>query len=43
MRKKWTRTKFKGKEDKTSKETKIPLVLTYKRCLPDISKVVRKH
>ena len=27
----------------TSKETKIPLVLTYSRSLPNTTKVVRKH
>ena len=30
-------------DNTTSKETKIPLVLTYSLSLPNISKVVRKH
>ena len=34
---------FKKKRQHTSKETKIPLVLTYSLSLPNISKVVRKH
>ena len=31
------------KENAASKETKIPLALTYNRSLPNISKVVRKQ
>ena len=34
---------LKERENNTSKETKIPLVLTYNRSLPNISKVVYKH
>ena len=34
---------LKERDNTTSKETKIPLVLTYSRSLPNISKVVRKH
>ena len=34
---------LKEKESTTSKETKIPLGLTYSPSLPNISKVVRKH
>ena len=33
----------KERDNTTLKETKIPLVLTYSRALPYISKVVRKH
>ena len=33
----------KERDNTTLKETKIPLVLTYSRALPYISKVARKH
>ena len=35
--------KLKERENTASKETKIPLVLTYNRSLSNISKVVRKY
>ena len=35
--------KKKKKDNTTSKETKIPLVLTYSQSLPNISKVFCKH
>ena len=34
---------LKKRDNTTSKETKIPLVLTYSWSLPNISKVVHKH
>ena len=34
---------LKERDNTTSKETKIPLILTDSQCLPNISKVVHKH